>query len=551
MKQTGLFHCEKIGFSFTLIQNQLLDVNKMKQLLHNAKFYTMKSPGDYVEAVLIEDGKILQLGKYEKLKNETANQLDLKGSYVFPGFVDSHIHLIGHGDKLRYIDLSLFESSETMKEHLKNLFEQRNPQEWIVAEGWNENNFPDKKILHRTELDEITTSPLVLKRICRHAMIVNSRALEIAGITKDTPDPSDGVIVRDEFGEPTGYLMDGAQALVLKQIPEVSVDQLRTSLEMAADDLLSLGFTGVHTEDMSYYGNYTKPLEAFKKTFGEHKKFRIHLLRHHLVFDEMIQNATYSEPWIEPGAMKIFIDGALGGRTALLTKPYADDKSTQGVNIHSQQELNALVAKARSHGEAIAVHAIGDLGMEMIVEAIELHPVPKGKRDRLIHANVLNENLVSRIEKLDVVLDIQPSFVTSDFPWVKERLGEERLTWAYAWRKLIDRGIVCSGGSDSPIEAVDPRLGMYAAVARRNPGETHDGYLPEEKLTRFEAISLYTTGSAYAIGKELSRGKIDVNYNADFTIFDRDLFEGTEEQLLEANVVKTIVAGEVMFSNKN
>lgn len=143
--KTGLFHCEKIGFSFTLIQNRLLDVNKMKQLLHNAKFYTMKSPDDHVEAVLIEDGKILQIGKYEKLKKETANQLDLKVSYVYPGFVDSHIHLIGHGDKLRYIDLSLFESAETMKEHLKNLFELKNPQEWIVAEGWNENNFPNKK----------------------------------------------------------------------------------------------------------------------------------------------------------------------------------------------------------------------------------------------------------------------------------------------------------------------------------------------------------------------------------------------------------------------
>ncbi|MET0785095.1 MAG: amidohydrolase, partial [Paenisporosarcina sp.] len=496
----------------------------MKQLLHNATFYTMKSLGDQVQAVLIDNGKILQMGTYEELKNETTNHVDLIGSFVYPGFVDSHIHLIGHGDKLRYIDLSLFTSATSMTDYLKTILKKQIQQEWFVAEGWNENNFPDKKILHRTELDEITTNPLVLKRICRHAMIVNSKALELAGITKDTPNPSDGVIVRDEFGEPTGHLMDGAQSLVLKHIPEVSVQQLRTSLEIATEDLLSLGFTGVHTEDMSYYGEYSKPLEAFQKTFGENRKFRVHLLRHHLVFDEMYQNASYNEPWIEPGAMKIFIDGALGGRTALLTKPYADDESTHGVSIHTQQELNALVAKARTYGEAVAVHAIGDLGMEMIVEAIELNPVPKGKRDRLIHANVLNENLVKRIEKLDVVLDIQPSFVTSDFPWVKERLGEERLKWSYAWRKLINRGIVCSGGSDSPIEAVDPRLGLYAAVARRNPGETHEGYLAEEKLTRFEAISLYTTGSAYAIGKEMSRGKMDVNYDADFTVFDRDLF---------------------------
>lgn len=529
-----------------LIKNKKV-VLQVKKLLYNATFYTMKNPTDTVEAVLIKEGKIVRTGLFENLKNEAHELIDLKGAYVYPGFVDSHIHMIGHGDKLRHIDLSIYSSAETMSMELRRIIGEQNSDDWLVAEGWNENNFPDKKILRRAELDEITTSPLVLKRICRHAMIVNSRALEIAGITKNTPDPVDGVIVRDEFGAPTGQLMDGAQNLVLKHIPEISVQQLVTSLEAAVDDLLKLGFTGVHTEDMSYYGDFTKPLEAFKRVIGDHSKFRVHLLRHHLVFDKMIQHAAYNEPWIEPGAMKIFIDGALGGRTALLSEPYTDDETTQGLAIHSQEELNELVAKAREFGEAVAVHAIGDLGMEMIVEAIETYPVPKGKRDRLIHANVLRADLVERMKKLDVVLDIQPSFVTSDFPWVKERLGSDRLEWAYAWRKLVDKGFICSGGSDSPIENVDPRLGLYAAVARKNPGETHHGYLPEEKLTRYEAVGLYTIGSAYSIGKENQRGLIEPAFDADLTIFDRDLFEGPDEQLLEAQVLKTIIAGEIIF----
>ncbi|MFC6039129.1 amidohydrolase [Paenisporosarcina macmurdoensis] len=518
-----------------------------KVCFHHATFYTMKNIQDTVEAVLVENGKISAVGIFEDLKKLADQCIDLQGAFVYPGFVDSHIHLIGHGDKLRQIDLSTFMSAEKMTADLQILLNDHPTGEWFVAEGWNENNFADQKILSRYELDKLSASPIALKRVCRHAMIVNSAALKIAGITKETPDPEDGVIVRDDQGEPTGYLLDGAKAIIEKYIPEVSINQLVISLETAVNDLVSRGFTGVHTEDMSYYGEYTKPLQAFKEVIGEQNKFRVNLLRHHTVFDDMKAEATYDEPWIEPGAMKIFIDGALGGRTALLSEPYADDPTTQGVSIHSQEDLNALVAKARSYGEAVAVHAIGDLGMEMIISAIEKHPVPVGKRDRLIHANVLREELVTRIEKLDVVLDIQPSFVTSDFPWVKERLGNARLGWAYAWKKLTNRGILLSGGSDSPIEEVDPRIGLYAAVARRKPSETHGGYQPEEKLTRFEAIALYTIGSAQAICREHERGYIDVGFDADLTVFDRDLFEGPDEQLLEAQVVKTIIAGDIVF----
>jgi len=518
-----------------------------KICFHHATFYTMKNSVDTIEAVLVENGKIIKIGLFEDLKELADEFIDLGGSFVYPGFVDSHIHMIGHGDKLRYMDLSTYTSAQEMTKDLQKLLNQHPNGEWFVAEGWNENNFVDKKILSRYDLDNLSTSPLMLKRVCRHAVIVNSAALEIAGITKDTPDPNDGVIVRDEMGEPTGYLLDGAKTFVEKHIPEVSVTQLVLSLEAAVDDLVSRGFTGVHTEDMSYYGDYPKPLEAFKKVIGNERKFRVNLLRHHTVIDKMMEEAIYNEPWIEPGAMKIFIDGALGGRTALLSKPYADDPTTQGVSIHSQDELNLLVAKARSYGLAVAVHAIGDLGMEMIILAIEKHPVPSGKRDRIIHANVLREDLVTRLKKLNIVLDIQPSFVSSDFPWVNERLGDARLDWAYAWKKLINRGILCSGGSDSPIEEVDIRLGLYAAIARKKPGETHDGYQPEEKLSRYEAIALYTIGSAQAISKEHERGYIDVNFDADFTIFDRDLFVGPDEQVLEAQVMKTIIAGDIVF----
>lgn len=520
----------------------------MKTLWHNGKLYTMQQEGDQVEALLTEDGKIIAVGRSEELQRQADVAIDLKGAVLYPGFIDSHMHMIGHGEKLLSLDLSQATSAEQMMDMLLGAREGLAVDEWFVGEGWNENNFPDKKIFTRKELDNVTDSPMILKRTCRHAMLVNSRALELAGITKETLDPVDGVIMRDANGEPTGYLKEGAMALVADLIPEPTEKYLTRALQKSVDDLLSLGLTGAVTEDMGYYGDYRNPLQAFRNVIGPHRKFRAHLLRRSTVFEQMIaDDATYDEPWIEPGAMKFFIDGALGGRTALLSLPYADAPELSGMTVVTDEEIDELVMMARKYGEAIAVHVIGDAAVEKALDAIEQYPVPEGKRDRLIHVNVLREDLVERMEKLSVILDIQPVFVSSDFPWVMDRLGEDRLDWAYAWKKLLDRGFICGGGSDAPIEEVDPLFGIYAAVARRKPGETHEGYLSDEKLSRFEAVSLFTTGSAGTIGKADVRGKLAVGFDADFTVLDKDLFVVDVEEIVDAGVVMTVVAGEVMY----
>ncbi|MDN5709644.1 MAG: amidohydrolase [Planococcus sp. (in: firmicutes)] len=519
----------------------------MKVLIYGGQIYTMETEGETVEAVLVSDDCIEKTGSYEELRQLADKEIDLAGRTMYPGLVDSHLHLIQHGEKLMRVDLSKIESSDGMKEQLIRSTEGHSGDEWFIGEGWNENNFPDRKIFHRSELDAICESPMMLKRVCRHAVLANSRALELAGITKETEDPEGGVIVRDTNGEPTGYLLDAAQDLVANVVPEVSVDYLTKALKTSVDDLLKLGLTGGHTEDMGYYGHYSRPLQAFHNVIGKETKFRAHLLRAHSAFEEMMEDAEYLEPFIDPGPMKLFADGSIGGRTALLSRPYTDDPSTSGVAIHSDEELKRLVSVARKHGEAVAIHVIGDFAMEKALDAIEAHPTPEGKRDRLIHAMVLREDLLERLNRLDVALDLQPSFVPSDFPWVVERLGDDRLALSYAWKTLLDEGIICAGGSDAPIEEVDPRQGLFAAVARRKPEETHEGYLPEQKLSRFEAIRLYTYGSAQAVCMEYRRGLIKEGFDADFTVFDRDLFEGPDEQLLDAEVEMTVVAGEVMY----
>lgn len=523
----------------------------MKQLWHGGPIYTMVTEHEKVEAVLIEQEKIMAVGNLEELKPLADELVDLEGAAMYPGFVDSHLHLLFHGQKLTRLDLSTARSAEEMLNLVKQAAKELPDHHWLFGEGWNENHFTDKRIPSITELDAIGSFPIVLTRVCHHVILVNTAALQAGNVTEDTVSPAGGEIGRDAQGKCNGLLYDLASNLVTDAIPRegnVYMQELEKILNLSIEDLLSKGLTGGHSEDMSYFGHFSNPLAAFKNVIGEKRHFRVNLLRHHAVFEDMMSaKVTFDEPFIEPGAMKIFADGALGGSTAALLEPYADDAQNKGLRIHSDEEFQQLVQTARIYGEAVAVHMIGDAAAAQVLDAIERYPVPPGKRDRLIHCCVLNENLIERMAKLPVVCDLQPAFVPSDFPWVMEKLGEERLEYAYAWKKLMNRGLLCAFGTDAPIEDVDPLASIYAAVERKKPNADHAGFLPNEKLSRFEAIRLYTYGSAQAISKEHERGLIKPGYDADFSIFDRDLFEGSSDDMLQAKAVKTVVAGRIVY----
>lgn len=518
--------------------------------------YTMTSENDTVEAVYVQDGKIAMAGSRDSIEQKygsaVTERVDLDGRVMYPGFVDSHLHMIGHGEKLLRLDLSQMESSHAMKEALVEKAAVAESDTWIIGEGWNENNFPDRKIFHREELDEIAPEqPMMLSRICRHALLANSKALELAGVDDNTPDPPGGVIVRDHSGKATGYLLDNAQELVQSKVPLKSEEDIRYALHTSVKDLLSLGLTGGHTEDLHYHGGFRRTFDAFRNVIdGEKIKFRTNLLVHNQVVGVMHEDGwkygTGTE-YVKFGAMKIFADGALGGRTALLSHPYNDAPETSGVAIYDLYELKSLVEKARFYQMPVVIHTIGDLALEYAIEAIEAHPVPEGLRDRLVHVQVARPDLIERLKKLPVVLDIQPQFVASDFPWVIERLGEERMAYSFAWKTLLDAGLHCAGGSDAPIESPDPLLGIHAAVTRKKAGVTHGGYYPEQKLTVYEAVSLYTKGSAYVIGKEDRRGQIAAGFVADFTVLDRDLFKIQEDEIPNAKVALTVVDNTMMY----
>ncbi|MCA1056898.1 amidohydrolase [Rossellomorea aquimaris] len=530
----------------------------MGTLWTNGKIYTMQSEGHMVEAVYTENGTIRELGSVEEIRNKYTIEetIDLHNRVMFPGFVDSHMHLIGHGETLLRLDLSQMKSKKEVLDAVAEKAEILPEGQWIFGEGWNENLWDDAEVISKHELDSVVPNhPVLLKRICRHAMVVNSLALKEANISERTPHPVGGLIEKDDEGRLNGLLKDKAQDLMTEALPAISSSYLEAALSKGIESCWENGLVGGHTEDLSYYGNFNKTYNAFKQTINnDNKKFRAHLLVHHEVINDWHEEGHQflgGNDFIEFGAMKIFADGALGGRTALLSYPYADDPGTKGVSIHSQENLLELVEKARSLQLPIAVHTIGDQAFENVVDAINVHPSKQLRRDRLIHAQILREELIEKIKGLPLILDIQPRFVPSDFPWVIDRLGEENMKYNYAWKTLLERGIHCAGGSDAPIEPVNPLWGIHAAVTRTNPMDREKTvYMPEERLSMFEAISLFTRGSAYACHHEDDRGMIKEGYTADFTVLEKDPFTSDPDELLEKIVSLTVVDDTIVYSKK-
>jgi predicted amidohydrolase YtcJ len=522
----------------------------MKRLWTNGTIYTMESPTTTVEAILVENGKVIEIGEKAQLQAVADEVIDLQGATMYPGFVDSHLHIIGYGDALQRLDVSDVKSGTQLLEKVQLAAKDLQPGEWLIGDGWNENQFTDEHIPTKEELDAVCENPLLLNRICHHVVLVNSAALKSAQLANNVAEVEGGKIGRHSNGELNGLFYEQATNLITSALMtegEDYVASLKKSLTLAIEKMHSYGLTGGHTEDMSYYGSFENPLTAFNEVVGEQKNFRVHLLRHHMVFEEMMEKkASYAE-FVEAGAMKIFADGSFGGSTAALLEPYTNDQKNNGLLIHTDEQMEHYFRLARNYEEAVAIHCIGDAALEQVLNCIEKYPAPVGKRDRLIHCCLVTEEQLTRMKQLPVILDLQPAFVPSDFPWVLDKLGHSREGHLYAWKTFLDAGLMCAAGTDAPIEAISPLETIYAAVERKKAKDTHEGYGKEQKLTRYEAVKMYTIGSAQAICKEHERGMIKIGYDADFSVFDRDLFEGTTEEMLKAKALQTVVAGEIVF----
>ncbi|WP_431089728.1 amidohydrolase [Paenibacillus sp. 8b26] len=508
------------------------------------------------DSVIVQNGIIQAIGQARELELQLSGKeydtVDWEDAYVLPGLTDSHMHLSMHGMKLAMLDFTSATSKEEMLDMLRKRVAVTPPGEWILGLNWNENAFIPVEIPTLSELDAITDQhPVYLTRTCFHAFLANSEAFRRAGIGENTPDPASGAYGRNADGQLNGLIYEEASTAFTSVQPEPDYSVKKDAIRRACLDALRLGLTAAHTEDLRFLGSVDTMQRIYRELREEGIAFRTHQLIYHPFMEEAKAKglrAGDGNEWFKIGAVKMFADGAIGGRTALLSAPYSDAPHTSGMAIQLQPELNQMVAAVRAAGFPVAVHAIGDGAAHMILTAMEAHALTEesGLPDRLIHGQVLTANLVKRMAKLPLIADIQPRFVASDFPWVLDRVGAGRTEYLYAWKKLLDAGIPCAGGSDAPIEPLDPFLGMHAAVTRTKPEETHEGYLPNEKLDIHEAIHLFTLGSAVAAGEANERGSMAVGKVADFTVIDRDLSE-RPQTLLDVKARMTVVNGIVAY----
>ncbi|MGE8203859.1 amidohydrolase [Heyndrickxia sp. NPDC080065] len=510
-----------------------------------------------VQSIVVRDGRFIDMGTMADMMLQWGRAdtevIDLQGKTVTPGLIESHVHIGGVAMNFLNVDVTGVQSKKEMLEKIKERASTLRPDEWLIGRGWDENLFTDSTIPTIEELDYVAPHcPLFIQRICCHAALVNSKALEICGYQPSMAVPEGGTVVLDErTGKPNGLLLESASELVKKYIPEKSYSEIKHAVRQAVHFTMEKGLTSAHTNDPTFLNGFYQTYQIYDELINQEKLgLRCNLLIDYMYMKDLWESgmyAGYGNEYLQIGAVKIFADGALGRRTALLSSPYHDDPTRVGDAMMDQATLYSIVHEARKLSMPIAVHTIGDLALENVLNILDQFPAVS-YRDRLIHAQVLREDLIPRLVSPNRIVDIQPRFIVGDFPWVQERLGESRIKLSYAWKTLLDAGVICAGGSDAPVEPIDPLLGIHAAVTRKAPGQSHDGWNPSEKLTMDEAVRLFTVGGAYATNEEQFKGTISRGKFADMTVFSKNIFELEHpDELLTTKVEKTIIAGKVVF----
>ena len=468
--------------------------------------------------------------------------MNLDGKTVVPGLIDTHVHMRGFGRSLTWINLRGVNSIREVQQLLRGQVQKTPEGKWILGRGWDQERFKEKRYPTRWDLDEAApNNPAIFTRFCGHMCVVNSKALELSGIARDTVAPSGGQIDQNpETGEPTGILRENAKDLVWNIVPEPSEEELTEMCVLACQKAVEAGLTSVH-----WLAHSPAEIHILQRLRQEGKlPLRVYLVVPVRFLDCLINAGLvtgFGDHMTKIGGIKILADGSLGARTAALKQPYDDEPSTKGMMLYSQRSLNRLVLKAHRAGFQLAIHAIGDRTVDIVLKALEkaLEVSPReDHRHRVEHASVLNESLIQLMKKLGVIASVQPHFVVSDF-WVEKRLGKARARWTYAFKTLIEKGVLVAGGSDCPVEPISPLLGVYAAVNRE--------ISPQERITVEEALRIYTINAAYASFEEKIKGSIEAGKLADLVVLSDDLRKIKPSKIKDVRVEMTIVRGKIVF----
>ena len=527
----------------------------------NGNIYTVNERQPRAEAVAVKSGKIIFVGSNREVKayeGKGTRVVDLKGNTVVPGLTDSHYHLSGVGAREMNLNLEGIDTLEGFLAKVKERVDRAKPGEWVTGRGWIETFWKPPVFPSRWDLDKISpNNPVALVRADGHATVANSAAIRIANVTKDTPNPFGGEIMKDkQTGEPNGMFLDGAQRLVGARGSARGPDDTAQEILLGVKRSIELGWCQIQNAGSSF-----AEVALLKKLYGEGKiKLRIYeairgpgpdakrLLNEGAMIGEFDNRLTVRH-------IKVTVDGALGSKGAALLEPYSD-YDTRGLLTQKEEEMLPMLVEALRKGIQVEVHAIGDRANRTILDWYEkaLSTVPPDQRKvreprwRVEHAQIVSQADIPRFAKLGIIPSMQPSHAIGDLHFAPSRLGLKRLEGAYAWQSFIKSGSIIAGGSDAPVERGEPMIEFYAAVSRKDQkGYSGEGWHPEQAVSREQALKMFTIWAAYAAFEEKLKGSIEVGKLADLTVLSADIMKIAEPEILKAKCVMTVIGGDVVF----
>lgn len=532
-------------------------------VIMNGKVITVDDHFSLAEAVAVKKDRILEVGntgEIERLIGPDTRIIRLKGETVLPGLTDAHAHLNSLGAQLVRFNITSLNSLEEIVEKVQAKVTTLKPGQWIIGGRWDQTQWPEKKFPVHDALSAVSPdNPVYLRRVDGNSAFVNQKAMEIAGINRDTPEVAGGAILRKANGEPTGVLVNRAMNLVKKHFPEETRAEAKTKILLAIEDCVKKGLTGIHEAGIS-----PEEIDIYKELVDEGKlKLRVHAMlgeQEHPELDGDLEEyfkkhrlEKYGNHLFSVRSIKLFFDGALGSRGAAFYEPYADDPVNRGLLRISPEYITRVARAALRADMAVCTHCIGIRGNRLCLEAYEKALKNNPRRDhrfRIEHAQVVSARDIPLFKKLGVIPSMQPTHCTSDMRFIEKRIGRERCSHSYAWRSFIDSGSIVPCGSDFPVESNNPFLGIYAAVTRQDRnGQPGGGWFPEQRMTREEAIRGFTIWAAFASFQEKRLGSIEPGKLADFTVIDRDILTVPPKGILHTKVLYTIVNGKVVFQH--
>ena len=520
--------------------------------------------GAFAQVVAMVDGRILAVGSSEQIRayaGRDTRVIDIQGRLVVPGFIDSHVHFLGGGLQLLAVELKDARSEAELVRRLGEKAKSLPAGQWILGGNWDEQAWPSAKLPTRKLIDAVTAkNPVFISRYDGHSALANSLAFKMAGVTKNTPDPPGGVIVRDAKGEPTGVLKDAAQDLVGRMVPRPSQADMEQALRAALKEAARFGVTSVQNiaaDSDSADGGFANEIRLLRRAELEGwltcRMYEIVPIAQWKKLADVGLSRDMGDDFLKLGAVKAFADGSLGSATAWMFDPFADDPSNRGLPMplmNPPAKMEELIRGAAQAQIQAAIHAIGD---RAVAEVLDLYARvggndPAAHRFRIEHAQHVRPEDFAWFGKLGVVASMQPYHAVDDGRWAEKRIGPARARTSYAWRSMLKAGGPLAFGSDWPVAPLNPLLGIYAAVARATlDGQHPKGWIPEERLTVEEALRAYTQGSAFAAFEEKEKGTIAPGKLADVVVLAQDLFSIPPEKIKEARVALTIVGGKVVY----